>query len=525
MVFCFGDWQLDDERYELRQNGVAVHIEPLVFDLLHVLVRNSGRVVGREEIIDLVWEGRIVSDATVSSCLKSARQALGDDGKAQRLIRTAHGRGFQFIATVTKLPGTVAVVKPSVAAAEPRPPREAGGELFANRPSIAVLRFRLGGMSDAHLGIADALPHDVISALSRLRWLFVIARGSTFRFKSGEADVKEVGRALGARYCLSGALDIFGGTITTTVELSDTRDGGVVWGDRVSCVIADIHEVRARVVANVVSALDVYIPQNEARFARLAVPESLDTWSAYHLGLQHMYRFSRKDNEIASSLFERCVAAEPDFVRAHAGLSFTHFQNAFLKYGGDPHAEIALARRHAEQSIQIDPLDPFANFTMGRSYWLEGDLDGSLAWLDRATLISPNYAQGIYARGWTDALSGRSAEGRRNVDLAMSLSPLDPFVYGFLGTRALSYIVEGDYSEAMVWADKAARAPGAHFLMGVMAVIACALAGETGKANAWAADTKRRRPDATAAHFLQSFPFKDEQLRRKISAELSSYGL
>src|SRR5262249_31990581 len=155
----------------------------------------------------------------------------------------------------------------------------------------------------------------------------------------------------------------------------------------------------------------------------------LDAWSAYHLGLQHLYRFNRVDSAAAADLFERAVTLDPCLARAHAGLSFVHFQAAFLRYTDGVAAAYAAARRCAERGLELDPLDPFVNFLMGRTYWLEGDLDASLDWLERATRLSPNYAQGIYARGWTETLAGRALEGRQHVDLAMRLSPLDPLYY------------------------------------------------------------------------------------------------
>jgi tetratricopeptide (TPR) repeat protein len=197
-------------------------------------------------------------------------------------------------------------------------------------------------------------------------------------------------------------------------------------------------------------------------------PDNLDAWSAYHLGLQHMFRFHRDDNAAAGELFARAVRADPTFARAHAGASFVHFQNAFLRYTPDVERQIQDARRFAERSVELDPLDPFANLTMGRSYWLEGDLDTSLSWLERAIAISPSYAQAIYARAWTHALSGRGSAGQGDADLAMALSPLDPLHYAMTATRALSHIVRGEDEAAADWGEPAGSAPG-HTTIAVIA--------------------------------------------------------
>lgn len=167
-------------------------------------------------------------------------------------------------------------------------------------------------------------------------------------------------------------------------------------------------------------------------------------------------------------------------------------------------------------------MDPFSNFAMGRTFWLEGDLDGSLGWLDRATTISPSYAQGMYAQAWTDTLSGRGHEGLINASTAMSLSPLDPFLYAMLGTHALAYILQGEEAKAAAFAEKAARAPGAHVMI---AVIAHSLSGNRDAAASWAENVRARRPDVTSQDFFQSFPFRDEDVRSRMAKALAEHRL
>jgi TolB-like protein len=508
VIYRFGAFELDRSKIELRHDGGIVPVEPQVFALLLLLAENRDRLVSREEIIEKVWDGRAVSDSALDSRVKSARRALGDDGKAQRFIRTVHGQGFRFVAELAE------------AAAETG--REPVGDA---KPSIAVLPFRLVGPGTSYDAFADALPDELIAELARLRWLFVIARGSSFRFRSAEPDVIEVGKALGVRYCVTGTVEIADAKLAVTVELSDTRDGGVMWGERISSALADVHETRATILARLVAALELQIPLHEARRARLVSPENLDAWSAYHLGLQHMFRFHRGDNAVAGDLFARAVAGDPGFARAHAGLSFVHFQNAFLRYTPDVGAEIHRARVSAERGVELDPLDPFANLMMGRSFWLEGDLETSLGWLERATALTPNYAQGIYARAWTHVLAGRGGVGRHDTDLAMALSPLDPLHYAMAATRSLSHIVAGERADAAAWAEKAARSPGAHVLIAVIAMAAHALNGDRERAEIWAANVRERAGAITKEDFFRSFPFTDPATRRRISKALASFGM
>jgi tetratricopeptide (TPR) repeat protein len=307
-------------------------------------------------------------------------------------------------------------------------------------------------------------------------------------------------------------------------RLCDTRDGGIVWAERYTGAIDDVHAVRAEIRSKILTALEIQIPLHEAAQARLTVSDNLDAWAAYHLGLQHMYRFNRQDNTQAAALFRRAVARDPDFARAHAGLSFVHFQNAFMRQTDDIRGEISLARECAQRGLDLDPLDPFVNFTMGRSFWLEGDLDSGLTWLERATSLSPNYAQGIYARGWTEALAGSGREGRDHVDLAMRLSPLDPLYYAMLATRAFTHMAGGEDAEAANWAERAARSPGAHVLIAMVSAAAQALAGNESRARHWAANVRERNPVLSRQDFFRAFPMKPEAMRSRVSAALERLG-
>jgi len=526
MIYRFEDFELDQARFELRQGGEPSPTEPQVLSLLLLLVENHDRLVSKEEIIDRIWDGRAISDSALSSRIKSARKLLGDDGRAQRLIWTVHGIGFRFavepeIHRVEPLPAPVTVVAAAETETRGSPTLTEIGE----KPSIAVLPFRLIGIGGAYGSLADALPHELITSLSRLRWLFVIARGSTFRFRSAEPDIRHIGEVLGVGYILSGAVEIAGSRLLVTVELSETRGGGVLWAEHYAGDIGDVHEFRERIVSAIVSELDVHIPLNEARMARALPATSLDAWSAYHLGLNHMFRFTRRDNEIAQGLFGQALARAPDFTRAHAGMSFTRFQNAFLGYQPDTDSEIAGARASAEAAMACDPLDPFANLVMGRTHWIEKDLGGSFHWLDRAVSLNPNYAQAVYLRGLTRSMSGHGAEGEQDVDLAYRLSPLDPLGYAMFSTRGITHLIRDNHAEAIEWSERAMRMPGAHVHIAVVAAAARKHAGDDAAAARWIQYARQRDPTISTEAFLRAFPFDDPVQRAKIEGLLKSLGL
>jgi len=520
VIYIFDDFELDIARAELRRDGAAVAVEPQVFALIAFLVEHRERLVSRDEIFEKVWEGRIVSDSALTSRIKSARKALGDDGRSQRLIRTVHGKGLRFVAGV-RLQREPVFATPADAPASPPATDTSGHDA---RPSIAVLPFSLVGTGEDFGGVADGLPHELITELARLRWLFVVARASSFRLRADDVEPREVGRLLGVRYCLSGTVEVTGKRLAVTAELADTGAGDVVWAERYDGYVDDVHTMREQIRASVLSQLEVHIPLHEASRARLAVPGSLDAWSSYHLGLQHLYRFNREDNGVAAGLFQRAVELDPGFARAHAGLSFVHFQTAFLRQTNDMEGEIARARRCAQRGVDLDPLDPFVNFTMGRTYWLESDLDRAYAWLERSTSLCPNYAQGLYARAWTESMAGTALQARAHLDLSMRLSPLDPLYYAMLSARGLTHITLGEDQEAADWAERGARAPGAHALIAMIAASASQLAGREDSARAWADDVRRRSPQLTGADFFRAFPIRDRLQRQRMMASLAALG-
>lgn len=528
MIYRFDNFELDTDRFELRQDGSPRKVEPQVFALLELIISNHARLVSKDEINLRVWGGRVVSEAVVNSRVRMARQAIGDDGKAQKLIRTVHGRGFRFVGEV-ETADTISIIQSvSTQHDASSPIREADGSgtiSTGGRPSIAVLPLQVLTPDERFGNLGDAVSQEVIMELSRLHWLFVIARGSTFRFRDSNVDIAEAGKILGARYVLTGTIAFHDRTSVVTVELSHAPDGQMVWADRFESPVDDLLQLRSTISANIVTAIETRIQVKEAIEAAKLPTENLDAWSAYHRGLWHMYRFNQHDNAIAARMFDRAVSADHGFARAHAGLSFTHFQNAFLGHSGEPAEQIKLARLYAEKGLQLDPFDPFVNLTMGRSQWLSGDLDAGVPWLERSVELSPNYAFAIYNSALLGAIMGDGQESQSNIMKAISLSPIDPLNYAMLATRALSHIVRGDYETAVTWAERATKAPNAHIHIHTIAALAHQLAGKTELARCDADRIRLSNQAYCQADFFNAFPFTGDQTRSLAKAALARLGL
>ena len=376
------------------------------------------------------------------------------------------------------------------------------------RASIAVMPFldRAALAPASFGGPADALAHDVITRLAKLRSLFVIAQGTVFALSERRVGPEEAGRMLNVDYVVSGSLRRQGERLTVAVELAETRTARIVWAEvfdqKAGDALIVLDEIGNRIVASIASEIETI----ERNRAILKPPSSLDAWEAYHRGLWHMYRFNKADNDRAQQFFDAAVRLDPTFARAHAGLSFTHFQNAFQGWA-PREAETARAFEAAGQSLMVDDRDPAAHWAMGRALWLRGGLDQSIVELERAIDLSPNFAQGHYALAFVHSQSGDPQAAVKFSDYSRHLSPFDPMLFAMLGARAMALVRLGQFEEAAVWGAKAAARPNAHAHVLGIAAYSLALAGRVEEARTHFAEIRKRIPGYRIDDFLTAMQF------------------
>jgi DNA-binding SARP family transcriptional activator len=399
--------------------------------------------------------------------------------------------------------------------AEPAPALvlpEAAVPQTPRRASIAVMPFDAEPPDGpGRGGMADGLVHDVIVRLAKLRALFVIAQGTVFALGRRQVGPEEAGRLLHVDYVAAGRLQRPADRLVVTVELVETRSARVVWtevfDEPLDEGLAVLDAIGQRIVASIAGEVETA----ERNRALLKPPESLDAWESYHRGLWHMYRFRREDNERAQHFFLTAARLDPTFARAHAGLSFTHFQNVFQQWG-EREAETALALHEAARSIGLDDRDPAAHWAMGRALWLHGEVAPSLAELQSAVSLSPNFALGHYALAFVNSQSGDPAAAIEASDQSRQLSPFDPLMFGFMGARAMALVRLGRYEEAAEWALKAAARPNAHVHIQALAAHCLALAGRLPEARGFALAVRRQQGDYGAAAFHAAFHFREDAL-------------
>jgi TolB-like protein len=502
--FAFSDCVLDGGRRELRCGSRLVAVEPQVLDLLIYLIEQRERVVSKDDLIASIWGGRIVSDATLTSRIYAARKAIGDTGQDQRLIRTVMRKGLRFVGDVRVEPET-----PEQAAA---PALEEGRRTppsLPDRPAIAVLPFvNMSGDPDQEY-FSDGISEDIITALSKLRWFFVIARNSSFIYKGRPVLMKDVGDELGVRYVLEGSVRKAGDRVRITAQLNDVDTGSHLWAERYDRDIADVFAVQDEITETVVASIEPQLYAAENFHAKRKPPGNRDAWDLVMRALAHFWQVTRQGNLAAQRLLEEAIALDPHYGQA---LGLLAASLTFCVYAGWAEAATAVpgAERAALAAIDADDQDPWAHYGLGCVHLLRRRFDDSLAALELALRLNPNFslARGVY--GFALAMCGRWQEAEAATCRALRLSPRDPFAAIYYGVAAYAQFIGRNYEEAMQLARAAIRLRGDHVGGHRILTAAAAMAGDVAVMRDALHQLKSLQPSFSLAWIEAHMPFKHE---------------
>lgn len=446
MALSFGDFELDIEAAELRSAGNRIDVEPQVFDLIVLLATNAGRCVTKDEIIDNVWNGRIVSDSAISTRINAARKVLGDDGTSQKVIKTIHGRGFRFNLTPRHESSDTAsegnLTAGIVDLTEPVPG-------FDGRPAIAVLPFSNLSQDPEQEFLVDGIAEDILTRLAMWRWLPVIARNSSFSFKGQATDVKKVGQELGARYILEGSVRKAGNRVRITGQLIDSETGHHVWADRFDNDLDDVFALQDDITDAVVAALEPAVGRAEMKRAQLKNPTSIDAWTLYQRGIVQLTKATGEGLDSARELFRRSVEIEPDFASPYAGRAIADFVDRTIGYTAGSEAMMEEAHEAALKAVNLDDLDPFAHAGLAYSSFSTGNHDLAVAAGRRAVEFNPSFALGHHALGAALFASGEHDEAIEALSKAIRISPNDPWLFLFFGALSASLYMRRDYAASV----------------------------------------------------------------------------
>jgi TolB-like protein len=507
MTFVFAGHELDPRRQELRREGGVVHVEPQVFDLLAFLIRNRDRIVSKDEILDTIWDGRIVSEAALSSRINAARKAIGDSGNDQIFIRTFHKRGFRFVAEAAELPDGEGDAKPSPVAEPPRAAAQAkpaGAEAAApepafdrHKPSVAVLPFTNVGGDPDHEYFAYGLTEDVIRMLGRNRWLTVLTRHSALAWRGEDVDPREIGLALGVRYLVKGSVRKHGERVRITAELVSAEDGAQLWSEVHDIALSDIFDIQDAMARQIAAVIEPELATIEREIAFRKPPQNLDAWDCFQRGLWHMWAFTTPGLEEAEAMFRRAIELEPGLARAHAGLSYVYLQSIWYRDPGGRAGLLEKAMELARTAVALDERDALCRCVLGRAQCMTQHYEDAIAELEATVELNPSFAQGYFALAFTLVWCGREDEAIALLEQAVELSPRDPHLWTFYNARAFAHFSLGELKSAAFFARKGTRTPNATYWPFATLTASLGLLappGEREEAEAAAAELMQRKP-------------------------------
>jgi adenylate cyclase len=332
-----------------------------------------------------------------------------------------------------------------------------------DKPSIAVLPFNnLSGDPDQDY-LADGVAEDLITALSRVRWMFVTARNSSFAYKGRSPDVKQVGKELGVRYVVEGSVRKAGNRVRINAQLIDANSGTHVWAERYDRELLDLFDLQDEISETLVAALQGEVGEFERERAHRKPPESLDAWESYQRGLWHLWRWNAEDHLKACQLFRRSSEQDPNFAQPVAALGYTLALRIHLSYTNSPREVLEEALQLASRAVELDDKEALAHHTLGRVQLLRGEFGAAIAELRTAIDLNPSLALAHFGLAMALFLSGQPAEAISEIDTAIRLSPRDPVIWAFFGVRALTQVFLRDYESAVADARRAIRHAGAAF--------------------------------------------------------------
>lgn len=505
MIHRFSDYVLDCRQRELRGRNGVVPLEPQVFDLLALLVERRNEVVTRDALIEAVWHGRIVSDATIDARISAARRAICDSGADQGLIRTIPRRGFRFVGEVVTEPDFDRAPSP---------------------PSIAVLPFENMSGDPQQSYFADGIAEDLISALARIPWLIVMARNSSFAWHGEKLDSRTIAGKLGVRYLVEGSVRKGDQRLRLAAQLIEASSGNHLWADRYDVALTDIFEVQDQIVTDLVGALEPKLRATEVARARRKRPDTLDAFDLLLQALPKLVTVTRDGLADAIELLDRAIALSPAYGPALAHAAWCRALRPLHGISPDPARDLREASRLARQALDADPDDPTSLRAAGLAVVLV-DRDYQAGWdfLDRSLAIDCNSALTWGLRGWISLWAGDGQTATAELERALRLSPFDSWLSTYANGMAFALNMCGRSEESLPWARKCMH-ENPHWSASHRQLIASLwLTGRHTEARAAVQRYLAIEPNFTVTGWVEAGPFSRSPGQQRVFAALRDAGL
>ncbi len=520
MIHRFGAFELDLDRVELRRQGQPVPVEPQVFALIALLVEAAPRLVTREEIVARVWDGRIVSDAALSSRVKSARKALDDDGVAQKVIRPVHGQGFRFVA--------------EKAAPVPAGQEADGGEALRRevlaRPVLAVLPFALEDGSPEEAYFVDGLTEEVIGELASWRWFPVLSRASAFDPRHADLPAAARARALGARYALVGRLRRGAAGARLALELLDAETATQLWSGRFDCAGPDLPGLQEAIAAEVLRRIAPELTSAETRRVMRTRPEDLSAWDLALKGLWHFHRGGPEEAAEAMRLLEAATRADPGFALPWSLIALTRFEAALRGWTGGAKGAIKEAFREmlaaASRATALDP-----SGWMGHALMAAGELWTNYAFprarhhADRALELNPSASMAYHFSGCIHGFAGDLTSATAQQEVVFRVDPAYPHRDVVEADLGLWRLLQGDLDRAARHLEEALVLNPRNVRAKQRQIALAGLMGDATLARAALEDLDALSGLPDEAYWRASYPFQEAAHAARFRAGLAAAGV
>ena len=476
----FGACALDLDRFELRRGGEPVRLEPQAMRILIELISHRDRVVAKTELLDSVWGDRFVSESALTTQIKELRRAVGDTGRDQQIIKTVHGRGYMFAAPVEE-----------DATASPAQPAE------RRNPILAVLPFANLTSEPAQAHVAEGLTHDIITALSKHRWLRVLTRATTASFAGQDDAAARLHAELDVDYVVDGTVRVGAGRLRVTTSLTDMNEGVCRWADRYDRTMDDVFDVLDEITDVIAATIEPEVGYAERERVRQHPRTDLRTWDLFHLGIAHFFRFTAADNLEAQHLLARCRELDPGFGDAEAWWAYATVLG-MVYWDTAPDAEVLDAALAATQrALETDDHNALFHMLRGRVQLARREYSSALVENRRAIELNPTLAAAYCGLGDSLCYEGRYDEAITHFARSVELGGHDPQRWAFLSYGALALLFSGRYEEALDWADRAASLPNCQYWTIAHRVVALTKLGRRADASAAVRSLLRQCPEFT----------------------------
>jgi TolB-like protein len=477
----------------LRRAGLPLQLRPKSFDVLAYLSRNRGRLVSKAELIDHIWGDIAVTENSLVQCIKDIRQVLNGDSQFE--IKTVPKRGYLFEGLLAE-----ATARGNEASAKQFP-------ALPDRPSIAVLPFENLSEQPDQEHFADGVTEDLITGLSRIKWLFVIARNSTFIYKDRPADVSAIGRELGVRYLLRGSIRRAARRLRISAQLIEARNGLHHWAEQYDRELGDIFAIQAEIARNVVGAIEPFVLAAEGTRAFAREPQDLGAWEHVARAQTHVWRLNREDNRAAIDALQRAADSYPNYEPARSLLGFCLL---FAAHNGwiDRSEGMKAGREHTLRAIELDHWTTWGQIALGYLRMMERRTNEAIAAFEAAVRLDPSSAAAHCYLSHGFAFAGRDREAIEHAETAIRLSPMDPEMAMFFGGIAVAHYTTGRYDRALHYSDELLRLrPG---FQGAQRLRCAALAqlGMIAEARQYLEHVRIGQPQLTLQWIRESVPYQ-----------------